>query len=521
MLPGEEQMEFDEVAVYFSEEEWDRLTEEQKELYKDVMMENYQTLRSLGYVPEKPLLVTKIENREEPYVGNFLITEGRTDVTPSAGSAVEHRGEPYVCDHVKTEEDEVPINTATGPLEENPGTGLLDVKEENETDDMNSHQTEIHWSLPADNAAIVKVEITDDLGVMSQIGILDEETSDSINLGRMDVTPSDGSAFEHRGEPYVCDQVKTEEDEVPINTDTGDVKTEVTLNAEQTSDLYVTRQLKAVKQEIGDNISTDADNADIVKVEITEDLYARDQVKTEEDEVPINTATGGFTDSNCASHDQNADTSYSLSQRSHRNLCSKCGKCFTKKSHLISHQKVHTGEKTFSGSKWGKCFTQKSNLTSRQKVHTGEKPFSCSECEKCFAQKWEFIRHQKSHTGEKAFSCSECGKCFIQKSHLTRHQKIHTGEKAFSCSECGKLFTLKTHLIGHQKIHKGEREFSCSECGKCFYRKSHLTKHQEIHTRQAFLCSECGKEFTRRSHLITHLKFHTREKNFLKGHKTV
>ncbi|XP_053567501.1 zinc finger protein 783-like [Bombina bombina] len=71
-----EQMEFDEVAVYFSEEEWGCLTEEQKELYKDVMMENYQTLRSLGYVPEKPLLVTKIEHREEPYVGTFAIVKG-------------------------------------------------------------------------------------------------------------------------------------------------------------------------------------------------------------------------------------------------------------------------------------------------------------------------------------------------------------------------------------------------------------------------------------------------------------
>ncbi|XP_053567578.1 zinc finger protein 862-like [Bombina bombina] len=76
MVTGKEQMEFDEVAVYFSEEEWGCLTEEQKELYKDVMMENYQTLRSLGYVPEKPVLVTKIEHREKPFVCSLPTTKG-------------------------------------------------------------------------------------------------------------------------------------------------------------------------------------------------------------------------------------------------------------------------------------------------------------------------------------------------------------------------------------------------------------------------------------------------------------
>lgn len=39
---------FDEVAIYFSDEEWDVLTEPQKALYREVMRMNYETVLSLG-----------------------------------------------------------------------------------------------------------------------------------------------------------------------------------------------------------------------------------------------------------------------------------------------------------------------------------------------------------------------------------------------------------------------------------------------------------------------------------------
>lgn len=84
---------FEDVSVHFSSEEWAVLAGWQRRLYREVMLENYQAVASLGWLTIKPEIIAKMEREVMPCAASLSLPRRRRRAPAPATSAAHVRPE--------------------------------------------------------------------------------------------------------------------------------------------------------------------------------------------------------------------------------------------------------------------------------------------------------------------------------------------------------------------------------------------------------------------------------------------